>query len=264
MKKIGFGIITLVAVLAVSGVVGAEGVARYPSTVLPSGQTVVVPDKAVDNSPVLEKVLFVHYKGDKVFAKPSWAGGGKGETQCYDFLAKGTYWKELPVSYVVHPDLEAVVSGAMFASAETWDAETSQELFFDVYTLDASSTWDGDPGDVPDGKNELLFGNYASDGVIAVTVVWGYFSGPPQTRKITEFDILFDTDYVWGNADLDSGVMDLANIATHELGHGVGLADIYNSACSTVTMYGYSVEGETNKRSLEPADVKGLQEMYGA
>lgn len=260
MKKLSLSIVTLVVVLAASGVVGAEGVARNLATVLSSGQTVVVPDKAADNSPVLEKVVFVHYKGDKAFAKPPSIGGGKGETQCYGFLAKGTYWKGLPVSYVVHPDLE-VASGTIFTSAETWDAATSKELFSDVYTVDSTATWDGD---IPDGRNELVFGNYNREGVIAVTVVWGYFSGPPSLRQITEFDILFDTDYVWGNADSDSSVMDLANIATHELGHGVGLADIYTGACSAVTMYGYSVEGETNKRSLEPADVKGLQEMYGA
>ena len=58
--------------------------------------------------------------------------------------------------------------------------------------------------------------------------------------------------------------MDLENIATHELGHGLGLGDLYKDACSDVTMFGYSTEGETKKRTLEPADIAGIQELYGA
>tara|TARA_Y100000310_G_C20612418_1_gene778733 strand:- start:832 stop:1008 length:177 start_codon:yes stop_codon:yes gene_type:complete len=56
--------------------------------------------------------------------------------------------------------------------------------------------------------------------------------------------------------------MDLQNIAVHELGHSVGLGDIYTDACSTVTMYGYSVYGDVEKRTLEQPDVDGLQKMY--
>lgn len=57
--------------------------------------------------------------------------------------------------------------------------------------------------------------------------------------------------------------MDLQNIATHELGHGVGPGDIYSSSCSEVTMYGYSSYGENKKRALEQQDIIGLQKMYG-
>ena len=131
--------------------------------------------------PGLEKIVFIHYK--KGFAKPPWAGGGKPDkgTKCYDFLGRGVKWKELPVSYVIHPDLEA---GAISASAETWDDATLEELFSDSYELDSTVSWDGWKNSVPDGRNELLFGDYPQEGVIAVAVVWGYFSGPPSTRKI--------------------------------------------------------------------------------
>lgn len=57
--------------------------------------------------------------------------------------------------------------------------------------------------------------------------------------------------------------MDLQNIAVHEIGHGLGLADVYEAVCSEVTEYGYSTEGETKKRSIEPADITGLQSLYG-
>jgi hypothetical protein len=212
--------------------------------------------------PGLEKIVFIHYK--KGFAKPSWVEGGKSESKCYDFLGKGVKWKELPVDYVVDPDnpdglTEDFVTGAIYAGAEEWDNHTGAELFGN-YSIDYSASWDSD---APDGRNELLFGDYPEEGVIAVTVVWGYFYGSPSTREIIEFDVLFDTDFNWGDAEIDQAVMDLQNIATHEIGHGAGLADLYNTICAEETMYGYSDYGETKKRDLNTGDIAGIQELYG-
>lgn len=214
--------------------------------------------------PGLEKIVFIHYR--KGFAKPPWAGGGKKELACYDFLARWAKWKELPVDYVIDPDnpdglTEDFVINAISLGAEEWDSHTSTELF-GVYSINYNSSWDSD---TPDGRNELLFGDYPQEGVIAVTVVWGYFSGPPSMREIIEFDVLFDTNWAWGDATNPEtpNVMDLQNIATHEIGHGAGLDDVYDTACSEVTMYGYSDYGETQKRDLAAPDIKGIQELYG-
>ena len=73
---------------------------------------------------------------------------------------------------------------------------------------------------------------------------------------------MFDTDWTWGDAIIDLTKMDLQNIATHELGHGVGLGDVYDTVCSAVTMYGYSDYGEIQKRTLEQPDIKGLLTLY--
>ena len=110
----------------------------------------------------------------------------------------------------------------------------------------------------------MLFEDYSNDNVIAVTVTWGYFNGPPWSRRIIEFDILFNTYFAWGDADDDNSLMDLQNIATHEIGHGLGLADLYELNCAEETMYGYSTEGETKKRDLEAGDIAGLHILYGS
>jgi hypothetical protein len=102
-----------------------------------------------------------------------------------------------------------------------------------------------------------------SSDLIAVTIAWGYFSVPPSLREITEFDVLFNQYYSWGNADTNSELMDWQNIATHEIGHGVGLADQYDASCGEVTMFGYSTEGEIIKRDLAPQDITGLRQLYG-
>ncbi len=109
-----------------------------------------------------------------------------------------------------------------------------------------------------DGKNSIVFGYYLYPGVIAVTSTW-YYS---NTGQILEFDMLLNSAYRWGDATVTPGVMDLQNIATHELGHSIGMNDIYDGACDNVTMYGYSNYGDTNKRTLETADITGLLTLY--
>lgn len=217
--------------------------------------------KGLEDRGPLTKITFIHYK--KGQAKPPWAGGGKGkEDKCYGFLGKGVEWKNLPQDLVINPGNlnKNFVTSAFSISAETWDNETAEDLY-GTYSVDHSANWDND---APDYQNELSFGDYPRDGVIAVTNIWGYFSGPPQLREIVEFDILFDTDFTWGNADNDQLVMDLQNIATHELGHGWGLDDMYKTSCSEVTMYGYSDYGEIQKRDLELPDITGIQKLYEA
>ncbi len=80
---------------------------------------------------------------------------------------------------------------------------------------------------------------------------------------------MFDIDFSWGDAGPtseselgDTSVMDLQNIATHELGHGAGLADLYDDQASEQTMYGYASYGETKKRTLNTGDIAGIQALY--
>lgn len=227
-----------------------------------------IPLASATSRPPLNKIVFVYREG---FAKPP-GTPGKGpsgdKNDYYAFLGKGVKWKDLPVNYVIdpdNPDVESFVVEAISNGAEEWDAHTDVNLF-GSYTIVYDATFDTDS---PDGRNELLFGNWPEENVIAVTVVWGYFRGPPQQREIIEFDIMFDTDFNWGYAgdtsetELgDTSIMDLQNIATHEFGHGAGLADLYADECSEQTMYGYADYGETKKRTLNTGDIAGIQALY--
>jgi hypothetical protein len=208
----------------------------------------------LEKKPPLEKRVFIHYKKD--YAKPPQAGGKKpAEVKCYGFLSKGAKLKSTKDLYVnTNVDLSAVE-----LAGNEWGSHTAAKLF-GSYIPDATANWDSE---VADGRSELVLGDYPQSGVIAVTVAWGYFSVPPSFREITEFDVLFDKDYVWGEVKNNSEVMDWQNIATHEIGHGVGMGDVYQSGCSLVTMYGYSDYGEIQKRTLELQDIAGLLELYG-
>lgn len=226
--------------------------------------SVAFASKTDKKSRLLEKKVFIHYKKGR--ARPINPGKPPkppkdDHSDHYDLLGKGVAWKST-ASYVINPINddsleESFIVSAISVSAGEWDSHTSFELF-GSYTVDYSAIWDPD---TPDYKNEMVFGDYPEEEVIAVTVTWGYFTGPPPMREIIEFDIMFDTDFVWGNATVDSTVMDLQNIATHEIGHGVGLADIYD--CDLETMYGISWEGDLVKRDLFDGDIAGLQKLYG-
>ena len=57
--------------------------------------------------------------------------------------------------------------------------------------------------------------------------------------------------------------MDTWSIVTHELGHGVGLGDLYQDQWYWQTMYGFADFGQTWKRTLESGDIAGLKALYG-
>jgi len=224
-----------------------------------SGVAVAISNQGAEKSkaPDLEKIEFIHYKKD--FAKPEAAKAPKPPS-CYKFLTGSKVKWPSTVSYVINPVNprqildETFVTSAVSTSAESWDNVTSKELMNDTYAIDYTATYGAQ-----DYENVITFGNYPTEGVIAVTTVWYN----PATKAIVEFDVMFDTDWTWGDATSDVTKMDLQNIATHELGHGVGLADVYETACNAVTMYGYSDYGETQKRTLEIPDVTGLRTLYG-
>jgi hypothetical protein len=70
-------------------------------------------------------------------------------------------------------------------------------------------------------------------------------------------------NYNFGDATLNNNVMDFYSILVHEFGHVLGLGDIYSSSCTSVSMYGYSSEGQIGKRTLEQSDKNGIRALYG-
>lgn len=245
MKKIIFLLLTTILILSTVTLASnkIEGLENYKVMKEPK-------------NPLLEKVEIIHYK--KGFGKEyaiKFAGALK-PSNCYKLM--GVKWNTFPVNYVINPTNnfnldQNFIGNAVFTGAEEWDKYTSKELFNNNYVFDNNAKYG-----VLNNKNEISFGNYPQAGVIAVTTVWYN----RYTRQIVEFDMMLDNDWNWGDATANSNLMDVQNIATHELGHGVGLDDLYNK-CTEETMYGYSNYGETSKRTLNTGDITGIQRIYG-
>jgi len=183
-------------------------------------------------------------------------------SSCYTFLAKGAKWKTVE-PYIVDPvntrGLEAgFVAGNLASDIAKWETAAG----VDILGGEISGDVDGADLESPDNKNEVYFADIEQDGVIAMAIVWGVFGGPPPFREIVEWDQIYDdVSFDW-SASGEAGEMDFENIATHELGHSVGLGDLYNDECSEQTMYGYASYGETKKGTLETGDIAGVQELY--
>lgn len=273
-KKI-ISIISVLGLLITAGPVlavptfGTQGILTLPSVA--GNSPVLMPlGEKIDpgTGKLVEGYAIIHYK-DKA-AKPAGKPGG-GATQCYGFLAKGAKWKSVE-PWVVNPSntrgLDTVsVLGVLSTGVLKWedaaDGTVGNNALVNILG-DGSSTLNTLLADTvsPDNQNEVYFANVSTQNAIAVTIVWGIFGGPTFQRELVEWDQVYDdVDYDWSLTE-EAGKMDFDNIATHELGHSVGMADIYNSECGEVTMYGYANFGETKKRILEPADITGVNTLY--
>ncbi|MBW2970653.1 matrixin family metalloprotease [Candidatus Woesearchaeota archaeon] len=140
--------------------------------------------------------------------------------------------------------------------------ENQEEYAQDFIGEFESSVVDGPDTTSTDGKNEVMFGTIRKPGVIAVTIVWA--TSFDDSGEIREWDMVFDQkDFAWSNdATAHPGMMDFQNIATHELGHAIGMDDVYESECNQQTMYGYARTNEIIKRDLAEWDIFGIEELY--
>lgn len=165
----------------------------------------------------------------------------------------------IPITLTVYTDNDDGLSSdfilnAIAQAAKAWDDATPAAL---VTSINVGT---GTAAVAYNGENAVFFGNYSEGDVIAVASYWYNRA----TKEIVECDIIFDIDFQWGDGASNFALMDLQNIATHELGHFFNLADIYDSSKDYLTMYGYSSDGDTQKRTLEAGDIAGIQKVFGA
>jgi hypothetical protein len=223
----------------------------------------------IKNDGPFTKVKIIHeHKPD--FAKdkpgkpdnPGKPGSGGEKIRCDSsgdiFLDNSVYYLN-PLTIPSYLSQGFVVD-SLVSSTEEWDQYVASDLFVDAPEL-SSEIFYGDAGSVYpfDEKNVVVFGDLDS-GTIGVTYLW-YWTA---TGEIADWDMMLNTDYTWGDAEVGD-YMDLQNILTHELGHSLGLIDLYNrKRCSEVTMFGYSGYNDIGKRSLEGDDILSLLKVYSA
>ena len=211
----------------------------------------------------LKCITFIHYaKPDKPPGKPDKPDKPDEPTlpepdnSAFELL--GIYLPDT-VTYHVNPNgAPEEVLAEIQLSFEAWDGETGKELF--IFSSLTNSS-----GLNLDGQNTISWRRIAPRSIIAVTRLWY-----DAADQIVEFDIAFNAFLKWGIDPDDEGPVslskkyDVQNIATHEVGHVVGLGDLYEDQYRELTMYGYGRTGETIKMSLEEGDIAGAQYLYTA
>ena len=175
----------------------------------------------------------------------------------YDWI----HWdaSDLPAKYYTNEngtfDLPGTAEefAAVQASFQTWEDDAGSYM---DYTYMGTTTRNGS---ARDGFNVVSWQSIDGlSGTLAETSFW-YDS---DTKLLFEFDIVFDEDETW-SASGETGKYDIQNVGTHEVGHTLGLNDLYDSADSEQTMYGYSNSGEIKKRDLYTGDIAGIRFIYG-
>lgn len=257
------------------------------ATLIPTGKTLTLPTTA-DVSPaivwlgtatdpqsdkVVEGYAFIHYKKDEPTHKPGHTVGSLSTADtCYSYLAKGAKWKGTPEPWIMNSSntrslSEATVFGLESAALRKWeDAAASSPtdgIGVPIFGAGTSTTTRLTADTIaPDGGNEIYFGDIASPGAIAVTIVWGIFSGPTFQRQLVEWDQVYDqVDFDWSTGATSTSKMDFDNIASHEDCHATGMGHPSDS-CTEETMYRFAGFGETKKRGLNTGDIVGINKLY--
>lgn len=253
------------------------------NTKSPKAPVFTIPDKAIrvtDNifslgsafdpgsQSIVEGYMIIHKKTPDARPESNQKTGRPGA--CYTYLSKGAKWKNTE-NWIMNSDNHSGLnSGDIFTildeSINKWEDATDGIINNNVSTdilgqgTTTNSTLSAD-NSAPDNENEVYFANIDDASTIAVTTVWGILSGPVEQKKLVEWDMVFDdVKFDWSTTG-EQLKMDLENIATHELGHAVGMGDLYNN-CVNETMYGIADNGETNKRDLNTGDITGISLLY--
>jgi len=163
------------------------------------------------------------------------------------------------------------VKSSIAAAANTWDDAVSQNLFADTsLVLDTSAT--SNPND---GSNVHLFGSLPN-GILGQTTT--KYGGPTVDgySSIYDSDVVYNTGATW-TTDLQTAVnnnhaspriFDLQTASLHELGHTIGMGDLYyidsSGNVKTTDLEQVMDAYDAPQRTLGNGDRAGAQVLYGS
>jgi|MTBAKMStandDraft_1061839.scaffolds.fasta_scaffold00128_6 PKD repeat protein len=147
------------------------------------------------------------------------------------------------------------------SAANTWNSVPNTDFQFRFVSYE-----NGERQPQRNSKNEIVWGITEDPRNIAEAWTWYSSQNRYPHGNILEADIVFNKYCDWGINYPEANQYDFQTTALHELGHWVGLNDLYGNipgypSDTHKTMYGIGAPGEI-KRTLSTEDIAGIQHIY--
>jgi hypothetical protein len=172
-------------------------------------------------------------------------------------------WSESEVSVVIQADGsddidDSIHFPALRGAIDAWNGASGNSIALvedDSPTEQARTDWESSSVHLLQFDESNASGYFPTgSGVVAVTPIFFTSSG-----RIVDADVLFNGRGFRFTTSGASGAFDIADVATHELGHLLGLD---HSGWAGATMYPYVDPRVILHRSLSLDDVHGLRDAY--
>jgi hypothetical protein len=183
-------------------------------------------------------------------------------------------WANLPIHYKSDINMSPTQLKALQAGMKTWEISTGRTLF--IYDgVHAGITGDNFP-DLYSSLRDAVNGQYfdaqwkktGKQNMILATTIWNNPGNAYQTIDAADIrynsEIYFISDALKERPVDQREIVDMQSLATHELGHLLGLAHVPESFDSSSIMNPSILIGEgLANRSLSVGDIKRVQKIYG-
>ncbi len=153
---------------------------------------------------------------------------------------------------------------AISDAANTWDDAVAQNIFADGQTVISDSSKAIDTGD---GFNVHAWKYIPSSGTLAYCRTWYNYPIVDGYWSATESDVSYNTNtagsWSWSTT---GGDIDVQTVALHELGHTIGMGDLYTLPSGDPRRYDWDqIMNSYNdvQRTLGNGDLAGARVMYG-
>ncbi|OPX79233.1 MAG: hypothetical protein A4E45_00876 [Methanosaeta sp. PtaB.Bin039] len=176
----------------------------------------------------------------------------------------------------VPANLKTTAASTIATSANIWDSAAKENLFLDTGFVTTTTS-----GEALDYKNVHLWKYDTSDALGYSTTYYTRLKtlkvGTTLWKKAVDSDVVYNTRYGWTTIDgaaylirdkdgkviPESSVLDLQTVATHELGHTLGLGDTYLHKLYKYDLAQIMGFYDAPQRSLGAGDTSGIRKIYG-
>jgi hypothetical protein len=185
-------------------------------------------------------------------------GGSAGTAMATDFKLAKQHWTTSPVEYVVNAancgSTSSSCIGAVDFGFDQWEP-TSDVAFTNNSGTSQENPCTGQP-------NSVSWTAIDGPGNVLAQTLPCYFLG---TNQMAGFVIQFDSDDPWStcSSSCPSTDFSIRSVASHEVGHAVGLNHVGAPRDVRLTMYPSIAPGDLGISTLGCGDQLGTARLYG-